>query len=356
MKLPKLNAAQKSLLIPAGGTYLLGGIFGVGGIAAGLLASLVATPAIYWKFSDKEQKFWKKALTAAALAGSTVLVTVTTGALGIETVFAVLRPAAYKEYKKETAQNEKKAARERQIKAEKEKQEQNRIAIQEDKAKQKQLQDEVVKPPVREIVQEKTVNTTFTATRYFKDTAPEITQGRATLDQSAKMVQWYVEIKDGGYAGFKYNYRCAADGTYSEMDEYSGSVWKISPDTKCKISQRTEGIPRQFKIVSNDGYVSQSVQITSGTAQKPQVAATPVRKLPDKTTVTVKCKELAKASSATGKINWNAFGTGDPRWYAPAATVMLSGKTKNSFGTTIPFTIECRGNSDGTVKVVEVTR
>jgi hypothetical protein len=66
------------------------------------------------------------------------------------------------------------------------------------------------------------------------------------------------------------------------------------------------------------------------------------------------CKELAKGRTATGKINWNSFETGDPRWYAPAATIMLSGKTKNKYGTTVPFTVECRGTSSGTVEIVEI--
>ncbi len=328
----------------------------MGGVAAGFFASLIATPAIYWKYSDKEQKTWKKTLVASALTGSMSLISVVSGAIGSETLLGVIRPGAYEAYKKEIAKNNKQSASEQRLAEEKRKEDEIRKAMQEQDAKQEEMQADAVKSAEALPAQERKANTTFTATRYFADTGPEVTQGSATLDQGTKSVQWYVEVKEGGYAGYKYNYKCAADGTYSEMDEYSGGVWKISPDTKCKISQTTEGTPRQFKVVSNDGYVSQSVQITSSTAQKPQVAATPVRKLPDKTTVTVQCKELAKASSATGKINWNAFGTGDPRWYAPAATVMLSGKTKNSFGTTIPFTIECRGNSDGTVKVVEVTR
>ena len=72
--------------------------------------------------------------------------------------------------------------------------------------------------------------------------------------------------------------------------------------------------------------------------------------------MTVQCKKQVLARTATGKVNWNAFGTGDPRWYAPAATIMLSGKTKNEYGTVVPFTVECRGNSDGSVKLVEITR
>jgi hypothetical protein len=79
-------------------------------------------------------------------------------------------------------------------------------------------------------------------------------------------------------------------------------------------------------------------------------------KRPDRTAVIVECKKYAVNRSATGKVDWNAFGTGDPRWIGNIATVFLSGKTKNEYGTKIPFTIECRGNQDGSIKLVKIVR
>ncbi|WP_322771417.1 hypothetical protein [Synechococcus sp. CBW1107] len=76
----------------------------------------------------------------------------------------------------------------------------------------------------------------------------------------------------------------------------------------------------------------------------------------DKSTVIARCKELAKAETATGKIDWDEFGTVDPKWYAPAARLGLDGKMKSKYGTTVPLGIECKGQSDGTVIVTAMSR
>ena len=292
-------------------------------------------------------------MTTALLSGSGALLTVITGVIGCETILRAMRPVAYKQYQKEMAEANKKQPKEVEKVKEDAPDWRTKVQNGEMVKKETEQQQEATVPATSKVVQ---IKTTFTTTKYFADAKPEVTQGPAILDPSAKTVEWYTEVKDGGYAGYKYYHRCSIDGKYWEKDEYSGGVWKQDTEARCKVSANTEKTPRQFKIVGSDGFVSQAVQITTTAASKPKVAATPVRTLPDKTTVTVRCKELAKARTSTRKINWNAFGTGDPRWYAPAATIMLSGKTKNTYGTTIPFTVECRGNSDGSVKLVEVTQ
>ncbi len=343
MKLPILNATQKSLLVPTGTAYLLGGVFGFGGVALGWLGGVVATPVIYWRLSTFEQPKWRKVLTAVGLTCGSSVLTFISGGIGVETMLRTLRPAAY-----EKAQSDaKKSAQEpAQVTPTPTSSPDWRTKVSQGQASNRATSTETAKPA--EIPQR------FSATKDFVDSGPEVTNGTAVLNAQDGTAEWYNEVKSGGYAGYKYNFKCNKSGAYSEMDEYSGGVWRISSDAKCSVISSKDGTPRKFKVLDSDGFVSQSVQITADNAPSP--TATAVRKLPDQTTVTVQCKEKAKAASATGKINWNAFGTGDPRWYAPAATVILSGKTKNAFGTTIPFKIECRGNSDGTVRVVEVTR
>jgi hypothetical protein len=352
LKLPQLNAVQKSLLIPAGTSFVLGGLFGVGGYAVGTLIGLVGSPIIYWKGADKEKAKWKRGLTAALLASCGMTISAVVGVGGCETILRAVRPAAYKQYQKETAGANKQPSTKEENGQADTTDWRSRVSHGEPAKKDAKQGQLPTAPATSATVKIKAI---FTTTRYFADAKPEITQGSAVLDQSAKAVEWHTEVKDGGYAGYKYYHRCSIDGKYWEKDEYSGGVWKQDTEARCKISADADNTPRQFKIVGSDGFVSQAVQITTSAASKPKVAVTPIRALPDKTTVTARCKELAKAGTATGKINWNAFGTGDPRWYAPAATIILSGKTKNEYGTTVPFVIECKGNSDGTVKLVETT-
>jgi len=350
MKLPKLNPVQKSLLIPAGTTFVLGGLFGLGGFTAGSLLTLVASPVIYWKGADKDKAKWKRVLTASILSGSGMLVSAIAGGIGASTVLSVIRPEAYKQYLADLADNKAQPQQKEEEKQADTTDWRTKVSSAETTTEKKSQEQVAKAPPVEQ------VKATFTTTKYFADAKPEVTQGPAILDKNAKTVEWYTEVKDGGYAGYKYYSRCSTDGKYWEKDEYSGGVWKQDSDMRCNISASAESTPRQFKVVATDGFLSQTVQVSTSAATKPKIAATPVRTLPDKTTVTVQCKKLMLARTATGKVNWNAFGTGDPRWYAPAATIMLSGKTKNEYGTMVPFTVECRGNSDGSVKLVEITR
>jgi hypothetical protein len=323
-------------------------LFGVGGYAVGGLASLAVSPFIYWRGTDKEKAKWKRILTATVLSGSGMILSSISGGIGSETMLRALRPEAYKQYQKETTT----ANTQPQRKEEKTQTDSTdwRTKVDSGETSKKDTSQEQVatSPPVEQ------VKAPFTTTKYFADAKPEVTQGPAIIDKNAKTVEWYEEVKDGGYAGYKYYHRCSTNGMYWGKDEYSGGVWKQDAETRCKVSADAENTPRQFKIVESDGFVSQAVQITTSAASKPKIAATPVRTLPDKTTVTVQCKKLVLARTQTDKVNWNAFGTGDPRWYAPAATIMLSGKTKNKYGTNVPLTVECRGTSSGTVEIVEI--
>ncbi len=66
------------------------------------------------------------------------------------------------------------------------------------------------------------------------------------------------------------------------------------------------------------------------------------------------CKELAKENSLTKDVDWGFLGGANSKWFPAQKTIILEGKTKNAFGVAIPFSIECRWEKGGIVRVVEV--
>jgi hypothetical protein len=153
LRLPQLNAVQKSLLIPSGAAFVLGGLFGFGGLALGAFAALAASPVIYWKAANQEKAKWQRVLTASLLSGSRMLLGCISAEIGAETVLKAVRPDAYRQYTME-----KNTGSQQQIAA---------------------------APPVEQ------VKPTFTATLYPLSTKPEVTQGTAILDKNTKIVEWY---------------------------------------------------------------------------------------------------------------------------------------------------------------------
>ena len=317
MRLPQLNAVQKSLLIPSGAAFVLGGLFGVGGFALGGLAALAASPVIYWKAATKEKAKWKRVLTASLLSGSGMLLSCISGLIGVETVLKAVRPDAYRQYTMETSTGS-----------------QQRLAA---------------APPVEQ------VKPTFTATLYPPYTKPEVTQGTAILDKNAKTVEWYNNLDED--PKFKRYHRCSADGSYWGKDIYMG-YWSDGSWSgnafRCNVSAVADNTPRQFNVVYADGDIWQTVQVTMSAASKSKAAVRPIINLPDKATVMARCKELANAKTATGEIDWDEIdwderGTGSWKWYASAARLVLGGTTKSKYGKTVRFAVDCKGQPDGTV-------
>ena len=66
------------------------------------------------------------------------------------------------------------------------------------------------------------------------------------------------------------------------------------------------------------------------------------------------CKELAKENSLTKDVDWGFLGGANSKWFPQLKTIILEGKTKNAFGVNIPFSIECRWEKGGVVRVVEI--
>lgn len=67
------------------------------------------------------------------------------------------------------------------------------------------------------------------------------------------------------------------------------------------------------------------------------------------------CKALAEANTLTKKVDWGFFGGANSKWFPAFKTIILSGKTQNAFGVEIPFTVECRWEKGGSVRIVEMT-
>lgn len=67
------------------------------------------------------------------------------------------------------------------------------------------------------------------------------------------------------------------------------------------------------------------------------------------------CKELAKSNSLTRRIDWGFFGLANSKWFPAQKTIILEGRSKNAFGVDIPFSIECRWEKGGVVRLVEIT-
>ena len=383
MKFSKPNAVQASLVYPAVATFFLSGL-GTTGLAVGFLGSLVATPIIFWKSSKSDRVLWKKVSYSALLTGTTVFTSAISGAAGTELIFKHLNRSGYErwkveqaemnnaqkeEAKKKTAQNEEKETIKRESK------QKGEARIETDKSEEKekvlgekkdlaisQSSSSEEKKEVTSIKEAEKPNKSvpifkFSATAYTVDSKPETTVGNAVLNAKGGYTQWYTEIKSGGYANYRYSHRCHKNGSVSEMDLHgTDNQWKADTNSKCKVNTSSNGTPLTFSLVLPDGFVYQKVRVTTANQISTAPRETPVQKLPDRTAVIVECKKYAVNRSATGKVDWNAFGTGDPRWIGNIATVILSGKTKNEYGIKIPFTIECRGNQDGNIKLVKIVR
>lgn len=100
-------------------------------------------------------------------------------------------------------------------------------------------------------------------TTYLLDAPPQVTDGPASYDQDGQYVQFYSEIKDGNYAGHKYNYRCYRSGSVKEMDSIvSSGSWRDS-GLSCSISYGTQDLPTGVTVKDpSDGFVSMRGQFS----------------------------------------------------------------------------------------------
>ena len=66
------------------------------------------------------------------------------------------------------------------------------------------------------------------------------------------------------------------------------------------------------------------------------------------------CKDLAEGNTLTRRVNWGFLGLANSKWFPAQKTIILEGRSKNAFGVEIPFSIECRWEKGGLVRVVEI--
>ena len=66
------------------------------------------------------------------------------------------------------------------------------------------------------------------------------------------------------------------------------------------------------------------------------------------------CKELAESNALTRRVNWGFLGLANSKWFPAQKTIILEGRSENAFGVEIPFSIECRWEKGGGVRVVEL--
>ena len=66
------------------------------------------------------------------------------------------------------------------------------------------------------------------------------------------------------------------------------------------------------------------------------------------------CKELAESNALTRRVNWGFLGLANSKWFPAQKTIILEGRSENAFGVEIPFSIECRWEKGGVVRVVEL--
>jgi hypothetical protein len=231
MKRPQLNAVQKSLLIPSGAAFVLGGLFGIGGLALGVFAALAASPVIYWKDANQEKAKWQRVLTASLLSGSGMLLALISAIIGAETVLKAVRPDEYKQYTTSESQEQIAAA-----------------------------------PPVEQ------AKWTFTTTPRPGQAYKYVTHGTATVDKNIKYIEWYADSdRDVTY---RWRRRCLSNGDYQEYGYYTflipnNGIWSTE-NLRCNVSVSADKTQIQIKVVSpRDGHLQETVQLETSTARQP---------------------------------------------------------------------------------------
>jgi hypothetical protein len=231
MKRPQLNAVQKSLLIPSGAAFVLGGLFGIGGLALGVFAALTASPVIYWKDANQEKAKWQRVLTASLLSGSGMLLALISAIIGAETVLKAVRPDEYKQYTTSESQEQIAAA-----------------------------------PPVEQ------AKWTFTTTPRPGQAYKYVTHGTATVDKNIKTIEWYADSdRDVTY---RWRRRCLSNGDYQEYGYYTflipnNGIWSTE-NLRCNVSVSADKTQIQIKVVSpRDGHLQETVQLETSTARQP---------------------------------------------------------------------------------------
>jgi hypothetical protein len=232
-----LNAVQKSLLIPSGAAFVLGGLFGIGGLALGVFAALAASPVIYWKDANQEKAKWQRVLTASLLSGSGMLLALISAVIGEETVLKAVRPDAYKQYTTSESQEQIAAA-----------------------------------PPVEQ------AKWTFTTTPRPGQAYKYVTHGTATVDKNIKTIEWYADSdRDVTY---RWRRRCLSNGDYQEYGYYTflipnNGIWSTE-NLRCNVSVSADKTQIQIKVISPrdghipaDEYLQETVQLEMSTARQP---------------------------------------------------------------------------------------
>lgn len=67
------------------------------------------------------------------------------------------------------------------------------------------------------------------------------------------------------------------------------------------------------------------------------------------------CKEIVESNALTKRVDWGFLGLAGAKWFPQQKTIILEGRSKNAFGVDIPFSVECRWEKGGVVRLVELT-
>lgn len=68
------------------------------------------------------------------------------------------------------------------------------------------------------------------------------------------------------------------------------------------------------------------------------------------------CKSLAKEAALTKRVDWGFLGLAGSKWIPERKTIILEGRSQNAFGVDMPFSIECRWEKGGIVRVVDIAQ
>lgn len=88
-------------------------------------------------------------------------------------------------------------------------------------------------------------------TRYFLDDSPEVMVSLAIYDKNTGKLEFYNQIQSGGYAGYRYYFRCEPGGSIYTKDKLAtNDQWQNMGDTfRCDVSKGPDGIPTNLTVV-----------------------------------------------------------------------------------------------------------
>ncbi|MDC0303010.1 hypothetical protein OAL13_00135 [bacterium] len=309
-----------------------------------LLAGALLSPAVAWKF------YKGGALRRTLFTVATPLALATSFSIGTATNPEWNNPVNV-------------AARaEQQAEREAERKEQQQAA---EEAQREAEQTAEAPAPAPTQSTETQLNFTATTPMYAgtSDAYDDVTKGVGRYETNADRTIWYEEVSQGAYTGDRTYYACNADGSITRRYDAPRSNLVESTFTpepgnsySCTTTKDANGTPTQVKV-----FFTKKGSLTTTINFKPLANGAPT----DVARATVDtsyrgplfsyCKAQATARATTGRINWGFGGAGArASFWDGSQTVIMKGRSKNAFGTLMPFTIECQSTDSG-MRVVQVS-